>query len=64
MPWTNIDTNQNAGWVRFDNDQPGNWSGIEVRVPLRFGVSGVGVSEAAVSGSSDSPPDWTLIETQ
>lgn len=64
MPWTDIDTNQNAGWARFDNDQPGNFNLLNIASPAsRAGVSGVGVSEVAVSGSTGVPPDWTLIET-
>lgn len=63
MTWSTVNTNQSAGWAQLTPSQSSNWSDIPVSVPFRAGVSGVGVSEASVSGASESPPDWTLIET-
>lgn len=65
MPWTPINNTQTAGWLSFNTAQPGNWGAINNGVPLsRAGVSGVGVSEVAVSGATDTPPDWTPILTE
>lgn len=64
MSWTNLNTDENAGWSNVNTTVPGNFSLLNTASPAsRAGVSGVGVSEAAVSGSTDAPPDWTLIET-
>lgn len=64
MSWNPSSTNQNAGWTAFNTAESGNWGAINNGVPpSRAGISGVGISEVAVSGSTDISLSWTLIET-
>lgn len=65
MPWSLINTSQNAGWAGFDNDQQASWA-VFNNAPqaVRAGISAVSVSEVAVSGTSSTAITWNLIVTE
>ena len=63
MTWTNINTDANANWQAINTALNPNWSGFNIIDYARGGVSGVCLCEVPVSGLTDVPPDWTVIET-
>jgi len=55
---------EDIGWAAFNTAESGNWGTINNDIPpSRAGISGVSISEVAVSGSTDISLSWTLIET-
>lgn len=63
MPWSLINTDVNANWQTINTATTPSWSDIGVASYSRGSVSGACVCEVPVSGLTDTPPDWTLIET-
>jgi hypothetical protein len=61
--WGNLNTNANANWQNINTAANPSWSGFNMAGYARGSVSGACLCEVPVSGLTDVPPDWTVIET-